>query len=90
MSDMDRDNRGERGGRRTFIRKPKFCQFCVEKIDELDYKQVDLLRRFVSERGKIRPRRQTGTCARHQRMLAGAVKRSRQMALLPFVSDRFR
>jgi len=77
-------------GRRTYIRKPKFCQFCVDKINELDHKQTDVLRRYVSDRGKIRPRRQTGACARHQRMLATAIKRSRHLALLPFVTDRVR
>jgi small subunit ribosomal protein S18 len=76
-----------RGGRGSFIRKPRICQFCVEKTKTIDYKQVDLLRRLVMERGKIRPRRQTGTCALHQRALAIAVKRARHMALLPFSDD---
>jgi small subunit ribosomal protein S18 len=56
-------------------------------VVEVDYKQPDVLRRFVMERGKIRPRRQTGTCARHQRSLAVAIKRARHLALLPFVED---
>lgn len=56
----------------------------------MDYKQLDLLKRFVSDQGKIRSRRETGTCARHQRMLARAIKRARHMALLPFAADRFR
>lgn len=70
---------------RRYIARPKFCQFCVDKNVEIDYKQVDLLRRFVTEEGKIRPRRQTGTCAKHQRALAGAVKQARHLAFLPYV-----
>lgn len=66
------------------MRKPRFCQFCVDKVKSIDYKQSDMLRKYVLERGKIRPRRQTGTCARHQRALAAAIKRARHMALLPF------
>ena len=62
------------------------CQFCVEKT-EIDYKQVDLLNRYVNEFGRMRPRRQTGTCAKHQRHLAREIKRARHIALLPFVSD---
>jgi small subunit ribosomal protein S18 len=62
------------------------CQFCVEKTP-IDYKQVDVLSRYVNEFGRMRPRRQTGTCARHQRHLAREIKRARHIALLPFVSD---
>jgi small subunit ribosomal protein S18 len=76
------------GGRR-YPAKPKICQFCADKNIKIDYKQADMLRRFIVEDGKIRPRRQTGTCARHQRELAGAVKRARQIALLPFKSERW-
>ncbi len=75
----------ERGGR--FVRRARVCQFCVEKINALDYKQGDVLRKYVTERGKIRPRRQTGTCAKHQRMVTEAVKRARHMALLPFEAN---
>ena len=78
--------RGRPGGGRRFIRKPKMCAFCVEKNAQIDYKQVDLLRRYVTERGKIRPRRQTGMCARHQRRMATAIKRARYLALLPFTA----
>ena len=74
-------------GRGSYVRKPRVCQFCVEKIEVIDYKQADMLRKFVMERGKIRPRRQTGTCALHQRALAVAVKRARHMALLPFADE---
>lgn len=80
----------EAGGRRRFIRRPRVCQFCAEKARTVDYKAVDVLRRFVTEVGKIRSRRETGTCARHQRMLAKAIKRSRHLALLPFAADRTR
>jgi small subunit ribosomal protein S18 len=65
----------------------KVCSFCVEKAQYIDYKEVSRLRRFISERGKILPRRVTGTCARHQRTLTVALKRARQIALLPFTSD---
>ncbi len=68
-------------------RKKKVCAFCVEKIEHVDYKDTLRLRKFISERAKILPRRVTGTCAKHQRQLALAIKRSRQIALLPYVSD---
>ena len=74
------------GGGKRFQGKPKVCLFCVEKGQRIDYKQTDVLRRFVNETGKIRPRRQTGTCARHQRLLAVALKRARHLALIPFTS----
>jgi small subunit ribosomal protein S18 len=77
------------GGGRRYIARPKICQFCADKNVVIDYKAGDLLRRFVSEDGKIRPRRQTGTCARHQRELARAIKRARHIALLPFSSEAF-
>ncbi|MBG9984175.1 30S ribosomal protein S18 [Aerococcaceae bacterium DSM 111022] len=70
-----------RGGRR----RRKVCHFCANHIDHVDYKDTDLLGRFVSEKGKILPRRVTGTCAKHQRTLTASIKRSRTMALLPFV-----
>lgn len=75
---------GERGGGRRPHKK--VCNFCVEKIDEIDYKEVSRLRRYVSERGKILPRRVTGTCARHQRRLTVALKRARHIALLPYTA----
>ena len=79
-----------RGPGGKFAPRPKVCQFCVEKTKKIDYKAPEQLRRFVSERGKIRPRRQTGTCARHQRHLATAIKRARHLALLPFVGTQAR
>jgi small subunit ribosomal protein S18 len=76
--------REPRGGKRQHR---KVCAFCVEKVDYIDYKEVSRLRRYVSERGKILPRRVTGTCAKHQRPLTVALKRARQIALLPFTSE---
>jgi small subunit ribosomal protein S18 len=70
-----------------FSRRRKTCFFCEEKIAHIDYKQSDLLWRFLTDRGKIRPRRQTGTCAKHQRQLSMAIKRARHLALLPFVAE---
>ncbi len=70
-------------------RKPrrKVCSFCVEKVTSIDYKSVARIRRFLSERGKIVPRRTSGTCAHHQRLLSGAIKRARHVALLPYVAE---
>lgn len=74
---------GGGGGGRYYPRR-KVCSFCMDHIDVVDYKDFGRLRRYVSDRGKIEPRRQTGTCARHQRSLAVAIKRARHLALLPF------
>ena len=68
-------------------RRKKVCAFCAEKVEFIDYKDAGRLRKFVSERSKILPRRITGTCAKHQRQLAIAIKRARQIALLPYISD---
>ena len=68
-------------------KRRKVCQFCVDKVDHVDYKDAAKLRRYISERGKILPCRMTGTCAMHQRQLTVAIKRARQIALLPFVAD---
>ena len=73
-------------GRPVDPSRRRFCYFCKEKIVEVDYKDTSTLRRCVSERGKIKPRRTTGTCRRHQRQVAVAVKRSREMALLPYTN----
>ncbi len=67
--------------------KKKVCAFCVDKVDSIDYKDVAKLRRYVSDRAKILPRRITGTCAKHQRQLTVAIKRARHIALLPFTTD---
>jgi small subunit ribosomal protein S18 len=68
-------------------RKKKVCQFCADRIDEIDYKDVARLRKFISERAKILPRRISGTCAMHQRQLTTAIKRARKVALMPYVGD---
>jgi len=75
--------------RRPRMRRPrkKVCAFCAEKAEHIDYKDVAKLRKFVTESGKISPRRATGTCAKHQRELSVAIKRARQMALMPYVSE---
>jgi small subunit ribosomal protein S18 len=101
MSDMDRDSRGgggrggskdkkdaEKGGRRGgFFRRRRVCKFCVEKIDYINYKDVKILGPFIPERGKIQPRRISGVCATHQRALQTAIKRARQIALVPYTTD---
>ncbi len=68
-------------------RKKKVCAFCVDKVTSIDYKDVAKLRRFVSERGKILPRRITGNCAKHQRLLTTAIKRARHVAILPYIQE---
>jgi len=80
---------GRPGGRGGFSRR-KVCAFCVDKIDFIDYKDAGKLRRYITERGKIEPRRKTGTCARHQRRLTLAIKRARLIALLPFTAGQAR
>ena len=79
----------DRAARRPRGRKPrrKVCAFCVDKIEYIDYKDVNRLRRFVNERGKIMPRRMSGNCAKHQRQLSEAIKRARAIALLPFTVE---
>jgi small subunit ribosomal protein S18 len=88
--DGPRPDRGpggrEGGGGRKFFRRKKVCKFCVEKIDDINYKDVRLLGQFVAERGKIVPRRLTGVCTPHQRRLTSAIKRARNIALLPFAA----
>ncbi len=74
-------------GKRYFFRRRKVCKFCADKIDYVDYKDVKLLASFVPERGKILPRRMFGTCAEHQRKLTVAIKRARNIALLPFAAE---
>jgi len=78
--------RGGGGGGRGFGRR-KVCPFCMDNIDEIDYKDIARLRRHISERGKIEPRRKQGTCARHQRAVTVAIKRARHVALLPFTTS---
>ena len=84
--DKDKDKDKEKG-RRTFFRRRRMCKFCVEKIDYIGYKDVKLLAPFIPERGKIQPRRISGVCATHQRALQTAIKRARQIALIPYTTD---
>ena len=74
-------------GKRSFVRKKKVCRFCVDKADFIDYKKAEILAPVIQERGKILPRRMTGTCARHQRWLTVAIKRAQNIALLPFAAE---
>lgn len=85
----DRRGRGGGGPRGRFQRR-RICAFCVDKIDKIDYKDVNTLRRFVSDQGQIDARRRTGTCARHQRRLTVAIKRARYLALLPYTAEHVR
>lgn len=78
------------GARFAGARAPRVCPFCAQKAKAIDYKQADLLRRFLTDHGKIKARRKVGTCAKHQRMLAVAIKRARHVALLPFVAESLR
>ncbi len=79
---MERENRAPRGRKRR-----KVCAFCVDKVELIDYKDAAKLKRYLSERSKILPRRTTGTCAMHQRQLTEAIKRARHVALLPYVTE---
>lgn len=84
---MERTERPERPMNRDRRPRRKVCAFCADKIEMIDYKDTQRVRRYLSERGKIVPRRVTGTCARHQRQLTTAIKRARHLALLPYVTD---
>lgn len=81
----DRDAR--RGGARMRRAKKKVCSFCMDKATSIDYKDINKLRKYITERGKILPRRISGNCAKHQRMLTEAIKRARNIALLPFTTE---
>src|SRR5216110_4016756 len=83
--EYERDGMGGRGPRR--MQRRKMCRFCMDKVDLIDFKDVKLLQSYVPERGKILPRRISGVCAAHQRMLAEAIKRARNIALLPYAAD---
>ena len=82
---MANETRSERPMRE--LRRRKVCQFCVDKVEHIDYKDTAKLRKYISDRAKILPRRMTGTCAMHQRQLTEAIKRARHLALLPYTSD---
>ena len=90
MSNQPANANEAQGTTRRFFTRPKECQFCTEKNVSIDYKNVELLRRFITDESKIRPRRQTGTCAKHQRELAVAIKRARHLALVPFKGEHYR
>ena len=83
----DRNDRGERRERNKNFKKKKVCSFCVDKVDYIDYKDLGKLKKYLSDRGKILPRRITGNCAVHQRALTSAVKRARVIAFLPYITD---
>lgn len=85
MSDNERMDRSEKRAPRKM--KRKVCAFCADKVESIDYKDVAKLRKYVSERGKIHPRRISGTCAKHQRQLTEAIKRARHIALLPYTAE---
>ncbi|MBE6686420.1 MAG: 30S ribosomal protein S18 [Ruminococcaceae bacterium] len=84
---MERENNTQKPFRNNMKRKKKVCIFCQDKIDHIDYKDIARLRKCTSERAKILPRRITGTCAYHQRQLTTAIKRARQVAMLPYTTD---
>ncbi len=81
------ERRGRPGGR---FQRRRICAFCADKIEKIDYKDINLLRRYVSDQGQIESRRRTGTCARHQRRLTTAIKRARNIALLPYTAEHIR
>jgi len=92
-SEYREEGGGEAGRRRPrgrFSRRRKVCMFCVEHVKAIDYKDVGRLRRFLSDRGRIEPRRRLGTCAKHQRALSQALKRARHLALLPYTAEHIR
>ena len=80
----------KRWGKSRYVPKRKFCSFCKDKITDIDYKGTEKLRHYITDRGKIAPRRKTGSCAKHQRLLATAIKRARHLALLPFAPAHVR
>ncbi|MCL4845604.1 MAG: 30S ribosomal protein S18 [Acidobacteria bacterium] len=82
-----RAKRDDKGARRGMFRRRRVCKFCADKIDHISYKDVKVLSGFIPERGKIQPRRISGTCATHQRKLQTAIKRARLLALVPYVTD---
>ena len=96
--DRDRDDRGDRGDRGDREDRPRGrgglrrrgCEFCIDKIHVVDYKDLELLRRYVGDRGKIEPRRKVGVCSKHQRIVAQAIKRARHVALLPYTAEHIR
>lgn len=90
QGDERRGRGGRGGGGGGGFRRPRGCEFCRAKTDVVDYKDANLVRRYITERGKMEPRRKASTCARHQRAVAQAVKRARHLALLPYTSEHVR
>lgn len=86
----DRGDRGERSDRGRRGLRRRGCEFCIDKVNEVDWKDLELLRRYVGDRGKIEPRRKAGVCAKHQRVVSQAIKRARHVALLPFTAEHIR
>ena len=89
-NDSEKPKRPNRGGRQRFFSRPRVCQYCADKSLVIDYKNINLLKGSVNREGKIRARRQTGTCAKHQRKVAKAIKQARHMALMPFSGESLR
>ncbi len=91
MAEQTQQTQGQTTQRQTpqrrYFPRPRVCFFCVERIERIDYKDVDILRRFLSEDAKIKGRKQTGVCAKHQRQLARAIKRARYLAMLPYLAE---
>ena len=90
MAEYKKEARNRRWEKPRYVPRRKVCSFCKDNSTSIDYKDMLKLRQYVSDRGKIEPRRKTGTCAKHQRLLATAIKRARYLALLPYVSAHVR
>ncbi|MGC9359629.1 MAG: 30S ribosomal protein S18 [Anaerolineae bacterium] len=88
--DRDRSDGRRRSGGRRFSRRHNVCRLCADGVEHIDYKDVNMLRHYISDHGRILPRRRTKTCARHQRMVSTAIKRARQVALLPYSAGHVR
>jgi len=90
LSEQSTSGKDSFGPSRRFFARPRECQFCTDRSAKIDYKDIEILKRYIMENGKIRPRRQTGACAKHQRELARAIKRARHIALLPYAGEVLR
>ena len=87
---VTRGTKTKRWSKPRYVPKRKVCAFCKDKVEDINYKNLMQLRPYISDRGKIEPRRKTGTCARHQRLVAAAIKRARHLALVPYVAAHIR
>ena len=90
MVESKKEEKSKRWVRPRYVPKRKFCSFCKDKVKAIDYKDLARVQHYISDRGKIEPRRKSGTCAKHQRLLATAIKRARHLALLPYVPAHIR